>query len=241
MARAVLYSIFTYSLIIIAVSSLAFLLLNSSKYAESYPDHNTIGQDLNMDKKTYYADCYLEDKYNQYYKDYYKNSYKKDTYDLMNSIPSYSENPSIYPIVFSAIMDPYPYIYEQGNGYIDSRGHGYFSLDPSTEKIYFQIYLEGMSYIEGDDVEIIEIHLGNFDDGSPILSMCNEIKGKGHCREGPGLSVEGYFENNDLLGPLKNYSFSDLLYILQTGQAYVYVQSDDYPEGEIRGQIIPYY
>ena len=49
-----------------------------------------------------------------------------------------------------------------------------------------------MSYLEGDDVEIIQIHLGTpGHDGPTVLSLCNEKIKEGHCREGPGLSVEG--------------------------------------------------
>ena len=98
--------------------------------------------------------------------------------------------------------------------------------------------MEGMSYLDGDDVEIIEIHLGTYGQNGPrILSLCNEKIKEGHCREGPGLSVEGVIDEKDLTGPLKGSSFRELIEFFKSGQSYVYVQSRDHPDGEMRGQI----
>ena len=95
-----------------------------------------------------------------------------------------------------------------------------------------------MSYLEGDDVEIVQIHLGTPGQNGPtVLSLCNEKIGVGHCREGPGLSVEGILTENDLEGPLKGSSFGELIRLIESSESYVYVQSRDHPEGEIRGQI----
>jgi hypothetical protein len=65
-------------------------------------------------------------------------------------------------------------------------------------------------------------------------------KGKGHCREGPGLSVEGVLDEKDLKCPLKGSSLNELIGLMESGESYVYVQSRDHPEGEIRGQIYYY-
>ena len=40
-----------------------------------------------------------------------------------------------------------------------------------------------------------------------------------------------------LEGPLNSASFSELIRLIESGESYVYVQSRDHPEGEIRGQI----
>ena len=122
---------------------------------------------------------------------------------------------------------------------LDSDGIVYLSIDPYLGELSYQVFVEGMSYLEGDDVEIIQIHLGTpGKDGPTVLSLCNEKKkGHGHCREGPGLSVEGVLEEKDLKGPLKGSSFDELIELIESGESYVYVQSRDHPEGEIRGQI----
>jgi len=51
------------------------------------------------------------------------------------------------------------------------------------------------------------------------------------------LSVEGILTENDLEGPLKGSSFGELIRLIESSESYVYVQSRDHPEGEIRGQI----
>jgi hypothetical protein len=40
-----------------------------------------------------------------------------------------------------------------------------------------------------------------------------------------------------LTGPLKDKTIADLVTAMQSGQTYVNVQTEDYPEGELRGQI----
>lgn len=83
------------------------------------------------------------------------------------------------------------------------------------DELEYQVFLEGLSYEAGDDVEIIQIHLGiPGENGPTVLSLCDETKGKGHCREGPGLSVEGILNEKDLKGPLKGTSFIELLKLL---------------------------
>jgi CHRD domain-containing protein len=120
----------------------------------------------------------------------------------------------------------------------DASGVVYLDYDPYYDDLSYEVYLEGLSYLDGDDVEIIQIHLGTVGENGPtVLSLCNEKEGKGHCREGPGLSVEGYLKEKDLKGPLKGSSLNELIKLIESGETYVYVQSRHHPEGEIRGQI----
>ena len=51
------------------------------------------------------------------------------------------------------------------------------------------------------------------------------------------MSVEGVLEEKNMEGPLKGSSFRELIDLMESGESYVYVQSRDHPEGEIRGQI----
>ena len=139
---------------------------------------------------------------------------------------------------FIAYLDPDQIVSDYKDYSIDSHGVVYLSIDPSFGEIDFEVFFEGMSYLEGDDVEIVQIHLGRPGQNGPtILSLCNEKTGVGHCREGPGLSVEGTLTVNDLEGPLNDASISELIRLIESGESYVYVQSRDHPEGEIRGQI----
>jgi hypothetical protein len=156
-----------------------------------------------------------------------------------NYLNGYSYNNHYdYRNEFVAPLDPYPVISDSGYYYLDSHGIVYLSFDYSFSALSYKVFVEGMSYLDGDDVEIIEIHLGTYGQNGPsILSFCNEKIKEGHCREGPGLSVEGVIEEKDLTGPLKGSSFSELIEFFKSGQSYVYVQSRDHPDGEMRGQI----
>ena len=62
---------------------------------------------------------------------------------------------------FVAQLDPYPVISDNGYYYLDSHGIAYLSFDYSSNVLSYKVIVEGMSYLDGDDVEIIEIHLGN--------------------------------------------------------------------------------
>jgi hypothetical protein len=137
-------------------------------------------------------------------------------------------------INFVAPLDPYQIVsQDRGDHELDSYGIVYLSIDPYLGELSYQVFVEGMSYLEGDDVEIIQIHLGiRGQDGPTVLSLCNE-----KIKEGPGLSVEGVLEEKYMEGPLKGSSFRELINLIESGESYVYVQSRDHPEGEIRGQI----
>jgi hypothetical protein len=146
-----------------------------------------------------------------------------------------------YKSTFTAPLDPYQIISEDSDINLESDGVVYLSIDPLIDELSYEVFLEGLSYEEGDDVEIIQIHLGiPGENGPTVLSLCDEKKGKGHCREGPGLSVEGILTGKDLKGPLKDASLNELIELIESGESYVYVQTRDHPEGEIRGQIYHY-
>ena len=143
-----------------------------------------------------------------------------------------------FGIRFIAYLDPDQIVSNYKEYGIDSHGIVYLTIDPSFGELSFEVFFEGMSYLEGDNVEIIQIHLGRPGQNGPtVLSLCNEKTGEGHCREGSGLSVQGSLTDKDLEGPLNGSSFGELIRLIESGESYVYVQSRDHPEGEIRGQI----
>ena len=47
----------------------------------------------------------------------------------------------------------------------------------------------------------------------------------------------GYITSSDLVGPLKGKQISDLVKLINDGEAYVNVHTETNPKGEIRGQI----
>lgn len=151
------------------------------------------------------------------------------------------DNSNTNRIDFEVPLDPFQLTYvnvEENNDELDASGIVHLSFDLSEGQVEYEVFFDGMSYVDGDDVEIVQIHLGEQgQDGPSVLTLCNEKKKEGHCREGPGLSVEGTLEDKDLEGPLKHASFDDLIESIKSGESYIYVQTRDHPDGELRGQI----
>jgi hypothetical protein len=52
-----------------------------------------------------------------------------------------------------------------------------------------------------------------------------------------GVLAEGVITDDDLVGPLEDMTLQDLLDAMVAGNTYVNVHTDQYPPGEIRGQI----
>lgn len=51
------------------------------------------------------------------------------------------------------------------------------------------------------------------------------------------FSASGNVNVADFTGPFKDKTIADLVKAMQSGETYVNVQTEDYPEGELRGQI----
>lgn len=51
------------------------------------------------------------------------------------------------------------------------------------------------------------------------------------------FSASGNVNVADFTGPFKDTTIADLVKAMQSGETYVNVQTEDYPEGELRGQI----
>jgi hypothetical protein len=51
------------------------------------------------------------------------------------------------------------------------------------------------------------------------------------------FSAHGNVNVADFTGPLKDKTIADLVIAMQSGETYVNVQTEDYPDGELRGQI----
>src|ERR1044072_2114926 len=69
-----------------------------------------------------------------------------------------------YGLSFVADLDPDQIVsdYEEYSDYepSDASGKVYLFYDPYYNDLSYEVYLEGLSYYDGDDVEIIQIHLG---------------------------------------------------------------------------------
>ena len=52
-----------------------------------------------------------------------------------------------------------------------------------------------------------------------------------------GTLVEGQVTPSDLVGPLKGKTINELMQLFNNTKTYVNIQTEQYPHGEIRGQI----
>ena len=75
-----------------------------------------------------------------------------------------------------------------------------------------------------DDVNLI--------DNVPTLTGIASTK-----QSSSSFSASGNVNVADLTGPFKDKTIADLVIAMQSGETYVNVQTEDHPEGELRGQI----
>jgi hypothetical protein len=70
--------------------------------------------------------------------------------------------------------------------------------------------------------------------GKPVANIFNGPKREGKVR---GNISQASLTANDLKGDFKGKSITELVALIKSGNAYVNVHTDAYPDGEIRGQI----
>ena len=87
-----------------------------------------------------------------------------------------------------------------------------------------------------DKVTVAHIHQGKpGENGPPVVWLFNSSSNP----TGPmnGKLSEGKITSSDLVGPLKGKQISDLVKLINDGNAYANVHTQQNPKGEIRGQI----
>ncbi|WP_339228548.1 CHRD domain-containing protein [Oceanobacillus sp. FSL K6-2867] len=78
------------------------------------------------------------------------------------------------------------------------------------------------------------IHVGRRNINGPVIAfLSNKVASPGEKE----AILEGFLTADDLTGPLKDKSISDLVDLMNAGKAYVSIQTKSYPDGEIRGKI----
>ena len=86
-----------------------------------------------------------------------------------------------------------------------------------------------------DGVIFAHIHQGSEDENGPIvITFFNTSE---PTKEVGGLLKSGKFTAADFDGPLQGKSVSDLVAAVDSGQAYVNVNTESNPAGELRGTI----
>ncbi len=113
----------------------------------------------------------------------------------------------------------------------------------ATGTVDFVIHSNGkiMSYNVNinniDKVTIANIHQGKKGENGPIVVTLIRFKTLTPTGLVNGQLAQGNITSIDLKGPLKGMQISDLTKLIEDSNAYVNIQTKQYPDGEIRGQI----
>lgn len=93
----------------------------------------------------------------------------------------------------------------------------------------------GIIAINIDKVTKAHIHQGSSSEAGPVVATLFNAS----TPTGPtsGELTDGFITSANLEGPLQGKQLSDLIALMQNGQAYVNVHTEQNPDGEIRGTI----
>lgn len=85
------------------------------------------------------------------------------------------------------------------------------------------------------NITAAHIHMGKKgQEGPPVVSLYSGPEKKGPFT---GTLAAGTITDKDLVGPLKGKHVSDLIGMMESGDAYVNVHTRQHPTGEIRGEL----
>jgi CHRD domain len=86
-----------------------------------------------------------------------------------------------------------------------------------------------------ENIKSAQIHLGEFgQNGEIIVSL---LKSLSPVDIHNGTLVEGQVTPSELVGPLKGKTINELVQLFNNTKTYVNIHTEQYPNGEIRGQI----
>lgn len=94
----------------------------------------------------------------------------------------------------------------------------------------------GIIAINIDKVTKAHIHQGSSSEAGPVVATLFNAS----TPTGPtsGELTDGFITSANLEGPLQGKQLSDLIALMQNGQAYINVHTEQNPDGEIRGTIV---
>jgi hypothetical protein len=109
-------------------------------------------------------------------------------------------------------------------------GTSEFNLSSDGNKMTYVVNVKDI-----DKVTQAHIHSGKKGENGPVVVWLFNAT----TPTGPksGMLSQGNFTSTDLVGPLKGKQMSDLVKLINDGQAYANVHTEANPKGEIRGQL----
>lgn len=114
----------------------------------------------------------------------------------------------------------------------NATGEALFRLSRDFQRLHFSLSVNNIR-----NVTAAHIHLGFPGQNGPIVAFLFNAN-----RSRSGISsgiVNGTLTREDLIGPLRGCAIVDLVREIQRGNTYANVHTVQYPNGEIRGQIVP--
>jgi hypothetical protein len=112
----------------------------------------------------------------------------------------------------------------------NATGVANFELNDDVDAISYSIEVED---IEG--ATMAHIHQGSASENGDVVVLL--FNGTESTDLEEGTLEEGDFTSEDFVGPLQGQNMSDLVALIQNGQAYVNIRTESNPPGEIRGTI----
>jgi hypothetical protein len=111
-----------------------------------------------------------------------------------------------------------------------AKGAAEFEATMGGKELKYKLTVEGI-----ENVTAAHIHIGKKGkNGPPVAGLFAGPKKEGTFS---GTLGEGTITDKDLVGPLAGKTVKDLIKALRSGELYVNVHTDKYPDGELRGQI----
>ena len=131
---------------------------------------------------------------------------------------------------------------------VKTGGTGISNFEVSAQSLSYQINI-----LNTGKVTSVQIHKGTAGTNGDVLATVFKPKGNGEnlidempkildissiTQRSSSFSFSGSFDESALTGPMKGKTISDLVLAMQSGETYVVVHTEDYPKGELRGQIL---
>lgn len=116
----------------------------------------------------------------------------------------------------------------------DARGAASFQLSQDGSSLTYTLLATNI-----EDVTMAHIHLAPVGENGPVVVWLYGMNAQPRrvFQSGDSLFVHGSISEDDLVGPLADASFEDLLAAMRAGDTYVNVHTELNPAGEIRGQL----
>lgn len=133
---------------------------------------------------------------------------------------------------------------------VKTDGTGIANFQAGENLLYYQINVlnagkitsvqinHGAVGTNGDAIVMLIESKDDDDDDVNLIGNIPTLTGVASTKQSSSsFSASGNVNVADLTGPFKDKTIADLVIALQNGETYVNVQTEDHPEGELRGQI----